>query len=269
MADIATEKTTALMILGDELDSLHARLKGIREFRGVLTSKTRKDINRIVASLCDLHVLTEQEGFSLRVDEFTGLEQAEFLGIPETAAQLMAIVEQKNSSPALNWAMRKPVDLAVVFSDITGSAVLSQQLGDSNWQEILRKHFTRARNLAEKNGGIFVNDIGDGLMALFYEAESALDFTMERRDAPADSHIAVHQGAHIGKVLLKPNNAVGTTVDLANRVTNVANRGQIVVTDAFRDNIRRIKSAKHAQLKWKRLPETTLKGFAKSPLWQV
>jgi class 3 adenylate cyclase len=223
-----------------------------------------------VGSLCNLHVLTEEDRFSLRVDESLGIQEAQFSGIPQKAAQIMAIIENHNSKALLVWAAQKPIVLAIVFSDVTDSAVLSQQLGDFKWQEILQKHFACARSLAEKNNGFFVKEIGDGLMALFHDAVSALDFTIELRDNPVDSKIVVHQGAHLGTVIVKQNDAVGTNVDLTNRVVNKASRGEIVVTDEFWNDIQLIKSAAHSQLPWKKSPNNTLKGFEGTfVLWQA
>ncbi len=255
---------------GDELDNLYARLKGIHQLQGAMTSQTPKDVNWIVARLCNLRVLTQSEGFSLRVNEFVGIERAEFSGIPERAAQVMAILESRRSKALLIWAMQKPIALAVVFSDVTDSVVLNKRLGEVKWQEILEAHFASARILVEKNGGFFVKDIGDALMALFHDAASALDFTIELRKNPVDSQIAVRQGAHIGEVIVKLNDAVGQNVNKASRIAAKAKRGAIVMSEEFFNDVQRINSPAHARLPWQKSPNNRMKGFDGTfVLWKV
>jgi class 3 adenylate cyclase len=262
-----------------QLDNLYGQLKGIREMCGTMTAQTCKDFNWIVERLGDLGVLTPNDMHSFRVaDQLTWrMEQAETSGIPERAVRLIGVLDHHNQKTIdlddgalLRWAIQDGIPLAVVFSDVSKGVMLCNQLGDTEWQRILQEHFALARNLARENDGFFVKEIGDGLMALFHDAVSALDFTIALRVNSGGSQFVLHQGAHIGKVIVKQNDAVGINVDLANRVANYAQGGMIVVTDEFWKDIQRIKSPAHAQLPSEKLASIPLKGFEETfVLWQV
>jgi hypothetical protein len=100
-----------------EFDNLYGRLKGIRQMRGAMTSQSHKDFNRIVETLAGMGVLTSRDVISFRVIELAGIEPAERSGIPERAAQLMALLDH-----------RKPILLRDVIEEKFDSLAVKEQV---------------------------------------------------------------------------------------------------------------------------------------------
>lgn len=263
-----------------EIDNLYGQLKGLRQLHGVMTSQSRKDFNRIVERLERRGILTLEDAASFRViDQLKGIEQAEFSGIPERAARLMALLDHRNpktiknlGGALLDWAIQDGIRVAIVISDIARSSVLCAQLGDSEWLQVSQAYFERAGNLARDNNGFFLKTVGDGAWTLFRNAASALDFMIELRDHPGPSQIVIHQGAHIGNVILitRDNDISGANANLAARIAENAQAGEIVVADDFWRDIQRIKAPSQSQLRWKKLSNVRLKNFEETfLLWQL
>ena len=64
--------------------------------------------------------------------------------------------------------------LTIMFTDIEASTSMTQRLGDAGAQEVLRGHNDVIRAALKDNGGTEVKHTGDGIMASFGKASSAL-----------------------------------------------------------------------------------------------
>jgi len=63
----------------------------------------------------------------------------------------------------------------VLFTDVEGSTALTQRLGDAKAREVLREHERITREALKAHGGTEVKTMGDGFMASFLSATSALE----------------------------------------------------------------------------------------------
>jgi class 3 adenylate cyclase len=259
-----------------QLENVYGRLKAIRYLRGPMTFQSRKDLNQIVSTLRGMGILTNVDALSLHVSEGAGVEEALFSGVPERAAQLMSLLEHRFPKPTqgddalLQWAVRDGVVLSVVVSDISDSARLCTQLGNVKWRETIDSFVTSARNLAGEKEGFFLKTNGDDALVVFRDAAFALDFAMELRSNAGHLLIAIHQGLHVGKVIVKTKDILGSDVNLAFRVAAHAKGRTIVVTDSFWQEIQRINSPAHDGLRWRKLSNVRLKSFdQRFTLWQL
>ena len=63
----------------------------------------------------------------------------------------------------------------ILFTDMEGSTGLTQRLGDSKAQEILRTHNSIVRDALTAHSGTEIKHTGDGIMASFTSASAALE----------------------------------------------------------------------------------------------
>jgi len=144
--------------------------------------------------------------------------------------------------PALAAVPAAPAGMAtILFTDIEGSTTLTQSRGDAAAQEIVRAHNDIVRDALRQNGGAEVKHTGDGIMASFPLASSAIEAAIQvqrgvsaHNEAHADSQFRVRVGLNAGEPVIEGSDLFGTAVQLARRVCDAAEPGTIVVTDVVR-----------------------------------
>ena len=65
--------------------------------------------------------------------------------------------------------------MTLLFSDIVGSTDLLTRLGERDWDDVRRQHFSVLREALAEHEGAEVKNTGDGLMAVFGSAINAVD----------------------------------------------------------------------------------------------
>ena len=131
--------------------------------------------------------------------------------------------------------------VTILFTDMEGSTGLTQRVGDAKAQELVRAHNTIVREALKAHGGAEIKHTGDGIMASFPLASSAIDCAAAIQRA-CDSHtrehpetpLRVRAGLNAGEPVAEESDLFGTAVQLAARVCSHAQPGQIVVSDVVR-----------------------------------
>jgi class 3 adenylate cyclase len=124
-------------------------------------------------------------------------------------------------------------NLAVLFADISGSAKLYENLGDSEALATVERCITIIKQACTDGGGRVVKTIGDEVMAVFTGADHAARAASEmqtRISAQRTSRggpLAIHVGFHFGPVLEEGSDVFGDTVTVAARLSNLAKGGQV------------------------------------------
>ncbi len=129
----------------------------------------------------------------------------------------------------------------VLFTDIESSSALSQRLDDAKAHAVRRLHNEIVRAALAAHRGTEVKHTGDGIMAAFGMASSALDCAIEIQRAvevhvkedPA-TPLAVYIGLNAGEPIAEEDDLFGTSVDLAARICSHAEPGQILASDVVR-----------------------------------
>jgi class 3 adenylate cyclase len=156
--------------------------------------------------------------------------------VGDTESVLRAIEEFLGHAPP------QPAETAVslrtiLFTDITSSTSLTQELGDAKLHEVRRAHNTIVRDALGAHGGTEIKHTGDGIMASFASASGALDcaVAVQRNVAErADPNLNVHIGLNAGEPIVDERDLFGTSVDLARRVCDEASGGEILASDVVR-----------------------------------
>jgi class 3 adenylate cyclase len=162
-------------------------------------------------------------------------------------------------------------NVVFLFTDIKGSTMMYEQLGDAKAYNLVREHFRVLFDAVEKHHGIVVKTIGDAVMASFRLPSDALKAALSVHESidtlkvpGTDEAVVVKMGLHAGPAIAVTLNDrfdyFGQTVNRAARIQGLAHAQEIYFSDdVFRDvDCRRTLAARKAAVRrWK----TTLKGI--------
>ena len=136
-------------------------------------------------------------------------------------------------APAAN-ASRMAV---ILFTDIADSTALTEQQGDSAFRASSRALDDSVRAAIRQAGGEPVDGkvLGDGVMGVFQSAVHAIDSARACIAAAAAVSLPIHVGLHAGDVIHEEDNFYGGAVNLAARVCQLSEPGEILVSGTVRE----------------------------------
>lgn len=126
---------------------------------------------------------------------------------------------------------------AVLFTDIVGSTEMTSRLGDRMAAELIRAHDAIVRRCLVRSNGREVKHTGDGIMAAFASATSAVDCAMDvlrefqRFNAENAEPIHLRIGLDCGEPVEDSNDLFGVTVNTAARLCAAAHSDEILVSE--------------------------------------
>jgi class 3 adenylate cyclase len=185
---------------------------------------------------------------------------------PELAESFLGGIETNPAGAAIfpggGADARDPGIRTVLFTDVVNSTTLTQSLGDKAALAIVDVHDTIVRDALSASGGREVKHTGDGIMASFVSAASAVRCAIQiqrelEKHAQANSEhpLKVRVGAAAGEPVEKNNDLFGSTVQLAARLCAHAQPEQILVSNAIAD------LCIGKGISFEDIGEVTLKGF--------
>ncbi len=131
-------------------------------------------------------------------------------------------------------------NVAVLFSDMTGSTALASRLAPGAADEVRRGHFSILRQAVAEVGGHEVKNPGDGLMVVFTTASAAMSCAVAMQQGVARAnrgegqHVGLRIGLSGGEVVTEENDYFGDPVVEAARLVGAGANGQILVADVVR-----------------------------------
>lgn len=132
--------------------------------------------------------------------------------------------------------------LTIMFTDIESSTSMTQRLGDEGAQDILHQHNEIIRRALNENGGSEVKHTGDGVMASFGKASSALNCAAaiqrafeERNEQHPEQRVRVRIGLNAGEPVAEDGDLFGTSIQLAARICARAEPGQVLAANVVRE----------------------------------
>jgi len=135
-------------------------------------------------------------------------------------------------------------ELALVFTDLEGSSVLSRRFGEQ-FEKVRNRHFEILRDVVKKWNGFEVETAGDSLFAVFAQAPDAVQFAVEAQHRLAAypwpdvmGHIRIRIGMHYGKPFVRQDRTRltfrGHETNRTARVMGTAEGGQILLTEELK-----------------------------------
>ena len=133
-------------------------------------------------------------------------------------------------------------ELAILFTDLVDFSSWALEAGDEAALELLRLVGTTAEAAICDRDGRVVKRLGDGLMAVFDDPSSAVEAAQEACREVGGLELAGYRpslraGVHLGRPRKLGGDYLGVDVNVAARVAEAANGGEVLVTGPARDRL--------------------------------
>jgi adenylate cyclase len=126
--------------------------------------------------------------------------------------------------------------LALLFTDLVGFSSWALKAGDVATLELLRSVGSAVEAAIHDHDGRIIKRLGDGVMATFVDAPSAVASALDAQEAVAQVEVEGYRpqmraGIHWGRPRLLGGDYLGVDVNIAARVGDAAKAGEVVVSD--------------------------------------
>jgi class 3 adenylate cyclase len=131
-------------------------------------------------------------------------------------------------SGVLERARRTP---AICFVDMTGYTRLTEERGDEEAARLATSLGALVSEISRAYGGRAIRWLGDGGLFYFEDVEAAFSAALEMSErAPATGLPPTHIGVEAGPVVFRDGDVYGRTVNLASRIADQAQAGEILTS---------------------------------------
>jgi adenylate cyclase len=175
-------------------------------------------------------------------EEFASLTEQALLAIyhanQEHTWNENLIEEVENALDRAGLRSRLATSPAICFLDITGYTRLTEERGDQAAADLAARLTPLVQRPAERHGGKVVKWLGDGVMFHFRDPGEGVVAALEMLDAVSAAELPpAHIGLHTGPVVFQGGDYFGRTVNLAARIAERAEPGQILVSQEIVDRV--------------------------------
>jgi adenylate cyclase len=125
----------------------------------------------------------------------------------------------------------------VVFTDLVNFSDWALQAGDDDALRLLREVATAIEAPVQRNGGVVVKRLGDGMMAIFVTPQAAFDALVEANINLKSIKVGTYRprmraGMHTGNPRKLGGDYLGIDVNIAARVAQKATAGEILASQS-------------------------------------
>lgn len=126
-------------------------------------------------------------------------------------------------------------DISILFTDLVGFSDWALQVGDDQVLRLLREVGRACDTVIRRHGGRVVKSLGDGLMAVFTDTDSAIAAAYEAVTAVSAITVEGYRpqlraGLHTGRPRQVGGDYLGVDVNVAARVADAAAGGEVLVS---------------------------------------
>jgi adenylate cyclase len=134
-------------------------------------------------------------------------------------------------------------DMAILFTDLENFSSWALEAGDEASLELLRQVGVIVETTISRRQGEVVKRLGDGLMAVFDDAHSAVEAGDTARREVHELNVDGYRpklrvGVHVGRPRKLGGDYLGVDVNVAARVADAASGGEVLISGPTRDRLR-------------------------------
>ncbi|MDQ0430646.1 class 3 adenylate cyclase [Planomicrobium stackebrandtii] len=180
---------------------------------------------------------------SSSADIVVALEHSDWNKQAVTAAKVTAMQEFRDlfSSEVLSPGQKIGIDhVTILFTDLKGSTLLYETIGDSSAYGQVRNHFDFLIGHIKTNSGSVVKTIGDAVMAIFHKPEEglkaalAIQKNLAEFNRTANEELVLRIGLYSGPAIAVNSNDrldyFGRTVNIAARIQGQGEGGDVIIS---------------------------------------
>jgi class 3 adenylate cyclase len=123
----------------------------------------------------------------------------------------------------------------VLLTDIVDSTEQATALGDRVWNDRLALHDRTIDRQLARFGGHLVKRTGDGVLATFDGPARAVQCARAIREAVHQLGLDIRAGLHTGEIQIRGDDIAGVAVNIAARVSALAEPGEVLVSRTVTD----------------------------------
>jgi class 3 adenylate cyclase len=163
--------------------------------------------------------------------ELDGVDSAHFAG--DSHAWLDAV--ERWLTGDLGAATGDRILATVLFTDIVGSTSRAAELGDQGWRDLVAEHDRIVRRLLDRHNGREIKTMGDGFLATFDGPARAIRAAQGMTSEVRSIGVEVRAGIHTGECERVGDDIAGMAVNVAARVSALADAGEVLVSGTVKD----------------------------------
>ena len=160
---------------------------------------------------------------------------------------------------------------AVTFFDLVDFTKSTEELGDRGAVQLLDEWDAVVTANVDSNRGRIVRTLGDGMLAVFHDADSAVRAAVgvlrQRVGLPSSGRgsTRVRIGIDFGPVSRRGEDYLGHTVNLATRLTKLSRPGEALAAETVKDFVGDVTGAI-----WRSRGQTRVRGLTSRPrAWRL
>ena len=125
----------------------------------------------------------------------------------------------------------------IVFTDMVGSAAMTNVFGELEAFRLLERHDRSVSKAVKQHGGRIVKHTGDGFLISFEDVEEALRATIRMQSdvSALDDRLSIRVGINPGNPIERDDDLFGSTIQVASRICDEAEPGQILVSGVVKE----------------------------------
>jgi class 3 adenylate cyclase len=129
------------------------------------------------------------------------------------------------------------VPATVLFTDIVNSTLRLVDKGELAWLDTIDRYEALVGRLLLQFSGRLIRSLGDGTLATFASADTAVAFALALRAQARQLGLELRIGLHTGEVYFRGSDVSGLAVHIAARVEGCAGADEILVSEQVTDSI--------------------------------
>ena len=126
---------------------------------------------------------------------------------------------------------------AIMFTDVVGYTAM-MGTDEELTLKLLQENHKAQKSLIERHNGIYVKELGDGLLAYFANAEAAIHCSLEIQEMTKEqADVNVRIGLHWAEIILEDGDIYGDGVNMASRIESLAEPGGVYLSTVINDQL--------------------------------